>query len=533
VMPSETAAHADIIFVERFGAVKYYDAAAKTLALIGTVPGVSTAMEDGLTGVAVERPFKNRVYVAYSRGSGPNTAISGSFRLSRFDMDATTRMMDMASEKVLLDVPSARNRWHTAGALQFDAAGNLYWSVGDNQTALSGPGNTHDLRGGIVRIHPDEDGNGYTIPPGNFAEVWANKFQAQGRAALAAAYLDTSKVRPEIFIKGMQNAYAMSVDPLRQQVVYSQCGPDYGGETEVHSNALTANFAGWPFWAGRTSVASSLVSSSQYGQNSSSEPSTETWPQFMPANKENPVNTWTGTMAGAPGPGVDTLPPAAPAKYSYSRSCAMGSVILHYDGRVANPAKLPPQMDNVWLMGDLYKRNFRAAKVDANGIIQGTVSSGIFTTGSGNVNGIGAIIDAQQGPDGALYVMNYDCSSSLRWGGDHSVDSCTGIVRIEYQGAACADTALYPGRFVTGIGNHRQAERGAVDWVLLGANTFSVLTEGRHSIRILDLQGRVMASSQGDGRKDYDLPKDLPAHAAYFLEVKSGRGINVRGFIRK
>src|SRR5690606_38788768 len=82
VMPSDTSTHADIIFVERFGAVKYYNAAAKTLTLIGTVQGVSTAGEDGLVGVAVERPFKNRVYVAYSRaatGSTSNTTINGSY----------------------------------------------------------------------------------------------------------------------------------------------------------------------------------------------------------------------------------------------------------------------------------------------------------------------------------------------------------------------------------------------------------------------------------------------------------------------
>jgi glucose/arabinose dehydrogenase len=254
VMPTQASQHADIVFIERFGAVKYYDAAAKSLTLIGTVTGLSNATEDGLVGVAVERPFKNRVYVAYCHAvatNAANTAISGTFRVSRFTMNPATRMMDMASEKVILDVPSSRNRWHTAGALQFDNAGNLYWAVGDNEAAFTGPANTHDLRGSIVRIHPNEDGNGYTIPPGNFAEVWANKFKSQGRTALAGKYQDTSKVRPEIFIKGTRNTYAISVDPNRQQVVYGQCGPDYGGMSEVHSNALTANFAGWPFWSGK------------------------------------------------------------------------------------------------------------------------------------------------------------------------------------------------------------------------------------------------------------------------------------------
>lgn len=82
VMPSDTSTHADIIFVQRFGEVKYYDAAARTLSLIGTVPKVSTASEDGLLGVAVERPFKNRVYLVYARGgsSRPGRGHPASFR---------------------------------------------------------------------------------------------------------------------------------------------------------------------------------------------------------------------------------------------------------------------------------------------------------------------------------------------------------------------------------------------------------------------------------------------------------------------
>jgi len=361
VMPSDTSTHPDIIFVERFGKVKYYNALAKSLTLIGTVTGVSNALEDGLIGVAVERPFKDRLYVVYSHpvtANAPNTVISGTYRLSRFSLNASTHMMDMGSEKILLDIPSARGRWHTSGGIEFDNDGNLYWAVGDNETAFTGPANTRELRGSLIRIHPNDNGVGYTIPPGNFAEVWHNKFIAQGRAALAAKYQDTSKVRPEIFIKGTRNNYSFSVDPYRKQVVYGQCGPDYGGNSELHNNSLTPIFAGWPFWSGSTTVQPYQVS--QYNKNGSSEPTTATWQTYLPTSKDKPVNTWTGSMAGAAGPGVDSLPPFSPAKYPYARSCAMGSVIVHYDGRVANPGKLPPQMDNVWLMGDYDTRMLRA-----------------------------------------------------------------------------------------------------------------------------------------------------------------------------
>jgi len=445
-------------------------------------------------------------------------------------------MMDMGSEKIILDVPSARNRWHTSGGIEFDNDGNLYWAVGDNETAFTGPANTRDLRGSMVRIHPNDNGVGYTIPPGNFGEVWSNKFTAQGRTVLAAKYKDTTKVRPEIYIKGTRNNYSFSVDPYRKQVVYGQCGPDYGGNSEFHSNTLTSIFVGWPFWSGSTTVAPSQASSSQYGKNGASEPTDLTWSTYLPTNKDVPVNTWTATMAGAPGPGVDTLPPFTPAKYPYAHSCAMGSVIVHYDGRVANPGKLPPQMDNVWLMGDYDTRKLRAAKVDSTGNLVGTVSAspGIFTTGSGTANGISALVDMQQGPDGALYVVNINCPGGTSSGEAHYSDACSGIVRIEYKGAACADTALHPaGNSSVGIGMSGQVERGPVDWVQVGSQMFSVLADGAHSIRVLDTRGRVLAAMQGEGRKEYSYPKGLAPNSIYFLEVQSVRGINVRGFYNR
>jgi hypothetical protein len=69
-----------------------------------------------------------------------------------------------------------------------------------------------------------------------------------------------------------------------------------------------------------------------------------------------------------------------------------------------------------------------------------------------------------------------------------------------------------------------------VDWVAVGPQMFSVLADGAHTIRILDVQGRVKASMQGSGRMEYPYPKALVPNSIYFLEVKSVRGINVRGF---
>jgi len=89
----------------------------------------------------------------------------------------------MDSKKVLLEVGTQREQCcHTGGGMIFDARGNLYLSTGDNTSpratgfdpiderperypwdAQKSSGNTNDLRGKIIRIHPESDGT-YTIP---------------------------------------------------------------------------------------------------------------------------------------------------------------------------------------------------------------------------------------------------------------------------------------------------------------------------------------------------------------------------------
>ncbi|NEE50629.1 PQQ-dependent sugar dehydrogenase, partial [Streptomyces sp. SID8455] len=76
---------------------------------------------------------------------------------------------------------------HVGGDIDFDAAGNLYLTTGDDTNpfessgyapidertdrnpqfdAQRSSGNTNDLRGKLLRIKPTADG-GYTVPSGN------------------------------------------------------------------------------------------------------------------------------------------------------------------------------------------------------------------------------------------------------------------------------------------------------------------------------------------------------------------------------
>src|SRR5256885_14651820 len=67
--------------------------------------------------------------------------------------------------------------------------------------------NTNDLRGKIIRIHPEPDG-AYTIPEGNLFPK------------------GTAKTRPEIYTMGSRNPYRISVDQHTGFLYWGEVGPD-------------------------------------------------------------------------------------------------------------------------------------------------------------------------------------------------------------------------------------------------------------------------------------------------------------------
>jgi cytochrome c len=105
---------------------------------------------------------------------------------------------------------------------------------------LRSAGNTNDLRGKILRIHPEPDGS-YTIPAGNlFAK-------------------DTPGTRPEIYIMGCRNPYRITVDRPTGILYWGEVGPDADrdstrgprGYDEFNQARQAGNF-GWPLFIGNS-----------------------------------------------------------------------------------------------------------------------------------------------------------------------------------------------------------------------------------------------------------------------------------------
>ena len=158
-----------------------YDPEQDTIKVIATIP-VHSEFEDGLMGVALDPEYdkNNWIYLYYSPAG--KTPVQ---HLSRFELVGEN--LNMESEIIMLKVPVQRDECcHTGGSIEFGPDGNLFLSTGDDTNpfksngfapiderpnrkpwdAQRSSGNTNDLRGKILRIHPEPDGT-YTIPEGN------------------------------------------------------------------------------------------------------------------------------------------------------------------------------------------------------------------------------------------------------------------------------------------------------------------------------------------------------------------------------
>ena len=200
-----------VLFVERKGGVKIFDENTKEVTLVATIPvntkytnkeGRVREAEEGLMGVIAHPDYaqNNWIYMYYADPDEPKHV------LARWELKGNELVE--SSKKIVLEVPTQREECcHTGGGMVFDEEGNLFLTVGNNTVNpregssnlderpgmessddQRAPGNTNDLRGKILRIHPEDDGS-YTIPEGNLFP--------QG----------TEKPRPEIYPMGHRNPW--------------------------------------------------------------------------------------------------------------------------------------------------------------------------------------------------------------------------------------------------------------------------------------------------------------------------------------
>ncbi len=451
----------DVYWVERLGHVKKYTASTKAVSTIATLTFATGDYEGGVTGIVLDPGFKTNHYMYIHRSQGKEGAYT--MRVARFKFDGT--VLDPASEKVILEFPAQFSRMHTGGAMLFDNKGDMWITTGENQAGEEGTSNTNDLRGKVLRIHPIAFGDAQTPVPGvgtTYTVPTGNLFPA-----------GTAKTRPEIYVMGARNPYSLSVDPVRKVVMWGDIGPDGKGLTEEHNiTAVPGNF-GYPYFAGNNILLQGTA------------------PASKPMNT-NPKNT-----------GLQELPPAIPAVHSYQQEAAITGPIYRYDGYSKSTIKMPPHFDGLWFVTDFQTGQIDTISLNADATAikaEGRVFSSIR---------LDRPVDFQQGPDGALYVINY-----AGWFG---AASTTAILRIEYTGSCLPvlPTGLAP-----------------IERSLVRADGMSVdITgfDGAFTVIVGDLQGRTLGSYHAHGGSSFDLGAIVGHRAGlYTTRLVSAQGTAVR-----
>ncbi|WP_435880994.1 PQQ-dependent sugar dehydrogenase [Streptomyces pharetrae] len=433
VLPDRSVLH-----TSRDGTVRLTNAAGTT-----TVAGkldVYSHDEEGLQGIAVDPGFSSNryVYLYYAPklgtpgGDAPADGTAADFapfdgvnRLSRFVL-RTDGTLDLAGEKKILDVPASRGLCcHVGGDIDFDAAGNLYLSTGDDTNpfasdgftpiderasrnpaydAQRSSGNTNDLRGKVLRIKVNADGS-YSVPSGNLFPP------------------GTAKTRPEIYAMGFRNPFRMSVDKATGIVYLGDYGPDSGtaspsrgpaGQVEFNRITKAGNY-GWPYCTGDNDV--------YVDHNFATGASGSAFNCAAPKNN-SPNNT-----------GLTDLPPAQPAWIPYDGGSVpefgggsespMGGPVYRYDAASTSEVKFPQEYDGDFFAGEFGRRWIK--RIEAGG--DGTVQSINSFPWSGT-----QVMDMAFGPDGALYVLDYGT-------GYFSGDENSALYRIEHVTGGRAPTA--------------------------------------------------------------------------------------------
>jgi cytochrome c len=402
--PMQLAVASDgrVFFIERKGSFYVYNPSDSKTSLSHKFEIFRLDQRNGLQGITLDPDFdtNNFIYFFYTAQNGKSGKAKQN--ISRFIIGKDNKL-DIKSEKVIIDIPIEFERSaHTGGSLAWDKNKNLYISTGDNTNPFGSDGyapldrragketfdaerssaNTNDLRGKILRIHPNADGS-YSIPEGNLF--------APG----------TPKTRPEIYIMGCRNPYRISVDAETGTVYWGDIGPDAGtdgkqgprGFDEFNQAKQAGNF-GWPHFIADNKAYNEYdfdtkISGNRFDNNGS-------------RNKSHRNS------------GLELLPPPQKAMiwYPYEASeefpmlgiggrCAMGGPFYRFDANLKSPGKVPEYYNNTLFVYDWMRNWVFALRFDEN---QNYKRMEPFLPNTGDFR---RPVDMEIGPDGSIYMLEY------------------------------------------------------------------------------------------------------------------------------
>ncbi len=403
----------DVLYIERAGNLKLRNNETGLISNAGSL-SVDSGREDGLIGIVLDPDFETNswLYLFYSP-----TGVSEQ-RVSRFNFDGTS--IDMDSEVIILRIPVQREQCcHSGGDMEFDSNGNLFITTGDNTNpfesdgyapideragrsafdAQATSGNTNDLRGKILRIHPEDDGS-YTIPEGNL-------------------FSDSEDGKPEIYVMGTRNPFRMAVSKYTDELVWGDVGPDATatsssrgpvGHDEFNRTTESGNF-GWPYC---------IADNQAYvDYNFANGSSGSAFDCSNPVN-DSPNNT-----------GAQNLPPAKPAWLDYTYGftpdlpefeegdrTAIAGGFFQFDPTNLESGSFPQYYDSTLFILEWTRNWIKEVRFDKDGNL---LQINPFLPDLE----LARPIDMQFGPDGAMYIVE--------WGtGFFANNEDARVIKIEY-----------------------------------------------------------------------------------------------------
>lgn len=322
--------------------------------VIATVPNVTTQLERGLLGVAVDPDWPARPYV-YFHATRTGATIHITMYTATGDLtDPSSTNLTLGSPYTLLDdIPDVTTN-HNGGTLRFGPDGFLYASLGED----TGSCQAQDLAlplGKILRLDVSAmPGPGSGPPPKADITPADNPFVGGEWQRL-------------VYARGLRNPFRFTIDPRSGNLYIGDPGHINWEEVdELVQAGYTGDNFGWPEYEG------SLQDPDPSGTNCSTPP-------------------FVAPIYQYPNPPADVV-------------AVIGGPLYRTDSQA--PYSFPAAYD-----GDLFLADFYGAWIRR--LERSGASWSVADSVAGQpralrwASNLSQIADLQQGPDGALYVMSF------------------------------------------------------------------------------------------------------------------------------
>ena len=189
--------------------------------LVDQVTPYTFESERGMTGVAIS-PIDGRLFLTYNDLNKDTNIVS---------YDFNNGVPDPSTRRLILFVKQP-GLGHKAGNLIFDESGALYISLGDgggNKGATSQ--DYTSLLGSILKIIPNIDSDGYTVPADN-------------------PFVDDPTRAPEIYVKGLRQPHRFALNHANGDIYIGDVGESDYEELNFLPAGTSGVNLGWPYMEG-------------------------------------------------------------------------------------------------------------------------------------------------------------------------------------------------------------------------------------------------------------------------------------------